>query len=192
MKNKFAFDISLFFNLFLLILIFVVFYYTIDNSKISDSIEKNIKIECISELREEQGLPLLSEELYMIKGDILSVNENSIVMVPEKNIGNNPLGLVLESEIEVNINNGTIIRERHWEQSENFEEEMSIYLKSLSEGVIGQDMPGNYIYTDIEISGLGIGDFISIETEDNLINRKKIQAKEIILIQDTSEALGED
>ena len=191
MKNKFAFGISLFFNFFLLILIFGVFYYTTDNSEISDSIKKDIKIECISELREEQGLPPLLEELYMTKGDILSVNENSIVIVPEKNIGNNPLGLVLESEIEVSINSDTTIREKHWEQSENFKEEMSIYLKSLSEGVIGQDMPGNYIYTDIEISGLGIGDFISIKTEDNLINRKKIQAKEIILIQGMSEALGE-
>ena len=192
MKNKIILIASLFFNLFLLILVFVVFYYATDNGGISDSIKKDIKIECISELREEQGLPPLPEELYIVNGDILSIDTNSIVIVPEKDTENNPLGLVIESEIEITINSETLLKERHWEQTENFEEEMTIYLRSLREGTVSQDMPGSYTYADIEISNLEIGDFIFVETEDNLINRKKIQAKEIVLIDDISESNRED
>jgi len=144
-----------------------------------------IKRQLLDDLRTEQLLPPLPKEFYELDGKVVSVSKDSLVLEPKKDKGLNPLGLTFPNTLKILFSENTAFYNADWKPKEQYDRERQEYSVEIEkreqaeESLDGLIPPDIMSYVNIQDTDLNVGDYVHIVSEDNILDKEKIEAKEV-------------
>jgi hypothetical protein len=147
-----------------------------------------IKRQTLDDLRAEQLLPSLPNELYRLDGRIASIGQDFLILEPRKDKGLNPLGLTFPNTLKIQFSENTIFYNADWKSKEQYDEEQKIYLTEIErreqagESLDGLIQPDMLSYSNIPDTALKAGDYVRVVSESNILGKEDVEAKEVQVI----------
>jgi len=193
------FRIGTFISIVLGILVFFFLGYAIGKTPVlSDKISsEQIQREFAMSLRQAGILKPLPQELKSVTGNVLKIDKNLVVIQPKEDQTLNPLGSTFPKEMKFVITGETVFSLAHEKNQEEFIKEYEAYRQELErkdkngESTENMIVPEPFVYENIKLDNLKIGDQVRIISDQNLLNSQgSYVAKSVSIINEVGKLLG--